>query len=290
MLTVMDTPTPDFLMRELLPLLRQFCVGPYGIAIGGSYAKGSHDALSDVDVYLFSQQVRSGLQRNKLVVEALGETTAPVFWGCEDSFIEGGTDFSYQGCRVECWLRNTRQVEGTIASCRQGIIRREHVAWTVMGFFNYVVLADVRTMQIVEDPHGVLARWKEDVSTYPEPLRQAILRRFMAAATFWPENFHYRSAIERADRIYTSGIVQQVLYALIQVTFALNREYFPGEKKLAQVLEKLLVQPSVFSVRIQALLCPEEYLSVAKLRKQQQELCTLVTDMEQLVLNHGKTT
>lgn len=112
MLTVMDTPTPDFLMRELLPLLRQFCVGPYGIAIGGSYAKGSHDALSDVDVYLFAQQVRSGLQRNKLVVEALGETTAPVFWDAKIPSLKVGptSHIKVAGWNAGCVIHDRSRV------------------------------------------------------------------------------------------------------------------------------------------------------------------------------------
>lgn len=276
--------TPDFVIRELLTLLRQFCIGPYGIALGGSYAKGNSDALSDVDVYLFAHQVLPGLHRRNLLLEALGETSEAVSWGNDDPFTQGGTDFWYQGQPVECWLRHTQQVENTIKACKQGQIRREHVVWAVMGFFNYVVLADVHTMRIVEDPHRVLARWKEDVRMYPETLRQAILQRFLREAAFWPENLHYRSAIERADIIYTTAIVQQVLHALIQVLFALNREYFPGEKNLAAALERLPIQPEAFPQRLQALLCMGSDPSAARLREQSQMLGTLVTDVEQLVL------
>ncbi len=273
---------PNFLVSELLPLLRHWCIGPYGIALGGSYAKGRSDAFSDVDMYLFAHRVIPALQRADDVLQTLGATSEPASWGHDDPFFQGGTDFSYQGGRVECWLRNTEQVESTIAACAGGDIRREYVPWAVMGFFNHVTLADVHTMRIVEDPHGMLQRWKERVSIYPEALREAILRRFMPAAAFWPDNFHYRSAIERVDVIYTSAIVQQVLHALVQVIFALNREYFPGEKKLAHALNKLPMQPEAFTARLESLLCPGSNPGVAQLREQQRELAALVTDVEQL--------
>ncbi|MDF0673525.1 MAG: DUF4037 domain-containing protein [Nitrospira sp.] len=163
------------------------------------------------------------------------------------------------------------------------------MGWTVMGFFNYVLLADIRTMQIIEDPYATLARWKTDVATYPEPMRQSILHRFMREAMFWPENFHYRTAVERADIIYTSALVQRVVQAVIQVIFALNREYFQGEKRLAQALVKLPLLPKAFPVRLQALVSPATGSGVEQLREQRRELCALVAEVQSLVLAQGGT-
>jgi predicted nucleotidyltransferase len=274
---------PEAIVRELLPLVRAFCAGePYGIALGGSHAKGTADAHSDVDVYLFADAFLSAARRVELVTARLGDAAQAVSWGADDPFVEGGTDFSVDGIRVECWLRSARQVESTIADCVEGRIRRERAVWTAMGYFNYVALGDVHAMRIVDDPRGMLARWKAQVATYPEPLRDAILRRFMAEAAFWPENPHYLGAVERADVIYTSAIVQQVLQALIQVVFALNRAYFPGEKKLAGALDKLPVAPPNFAARCEALLCPGAPPSVAKLREQRRDLTSLVSEVGEL--------
>lgn len=282
----MSLPQP--VEGTLLPLLRQMCSGPYGIAVGGSHAKGSSDALSDVDLYLFAYRVLPGAHRSSLITEAFGERVHAASWGQDAPFVEGGTDFLYEGQRVECWLRNAEQVESAIAACKRGEIRREYSIWAVTGFFNYVVLADVQAMRIVEDPYGLLARWKADVSTYPEALRQAILRRFMREAAFWPENFHYQSAIARADIIYTTAIVQQVMQALVQVIFALNREYFPGEKKLSGSIGKLSVQPQAFAARLEALLLSlGKDVSEAQFEEQQQAMGALVADTKELVLADG---
>ena len=279
--------TPEILAHQLLPILRQFCVGPCGVALGGAHAKGISDAHSDIDLYLFTEQALPGYERADLVRATLGAGSEPVSWGQDDPFEEGGTDFWYAGYRVEVWLRSAARVESTIAAARQGQIRRDMVVWATMGFFNYVVLADVNTMRIVEDPRGLLARWKEEVRTYPDALRDAILDRFLREARFWPENLHYKSAIQRADLIYTSGIVTQVLHALIQAAFALNREYFPGEKKLAQALERLNTRPDAFSRRVHALLFPGGSPTVGQLQEQQRELAGLVAEMERLVLRDG---
>jgi len=275
---------PEAIIHDLRPLVRAFCAGEtYGIALGGSHAKGTADADSDVDIYLFADAFVPAARRVELVAGRLGDAAQAVSWGADAPFVEGGTDFSVDGIRVECWLRSARRVEATIADCLQGRIRREHAVWTAMGYFNYVALGDVHAMRIVDDPRGMLARWKAQVATYPEPLRDAILRHFMAEAAFWPENRHYLGAVERTDVIYTSAIVQQAAQALIQVVFALNREYFPGEKKLAEALEKLTIVPAEFAATIEGLLCPGPARGVDELREQQRALASLTTDVRGLV-------
>jgi hypothetical protein len=273
---------PDEIVAGLLPMLRTWVAGEYGIAIGGSYAKGSGDSLSDVDIYLFANEVLPATHRAERVVAELGVESRPESWGADDPFVQGGTDFWQAGQRVECWLRSTREVDTTLRACAGGDVRREYVVWTVMGFLSYTALADVHSMRIVDDPHGVLARWKEAVASYPEALRQNVLGRFMPEAAFWPENFHYRAAVQRVDVIYTSAIVQQVLQALIQVVFALNRAYFPGEKRLAHAMVKLPVQPREFPDRVQKLLAPRT-VDVAGLETQRRELVNLVAEMRALV-------
>ncbi len=277
-----DARSTESVVQTLLPILRQFCLSEYGIALGGSLAKGIGDAQSDLDLYLFTERVLPKDRRGELVEQAVGPGAQVVSWGRDEPFEQGGTDFWYGGYKVEVWLRNSRLVEETIAACRDGNIRRDWVRWTVMGFFNYVVLSDVHVMEIVQDPHGILADWKRDVGVYPDPLRQAIVDRFLPEAKFWPDNFHYHTAIERADVIYICGIVQQVLQALIQVVFALNDMYFPGEKKLAETLGQLSIQPCDFVRRVQDLLYPGRAVSVEDLWEQRRELVSLVAEVEQL--------
>lgn len=274
--------SPDRLVAELLPVLRRFTDGDYGIAIGGSHVKGSSDSLSDIDIYLFADRVLPAARRADMVIEAVGAEARPESWGADDPFVQGGTDFWLHGQRVECWLRSASRVERAIRACIGGEIRREYVVWTVMGFLNYTVLADVHSLRIVDDPRGILARWKESVAAYPDALRRNLLARFMAEAEFWPENFHYRTAVQRADAIYTSGIVQQVLQALVQVAFALNREYFPGEKRLARAMEKLEVKPDDFAARVQRCLVPAS-VDAGGLEEQRRDLSALVAEMRALV-------
>ncbi|HET7234103.1 MAG TPA: DUF4037 domain-containing protein [Longimicrobium sp.] len=278
-----DATDAERIARELLPLVRRFSRGACAVALGGSCAKGHGDAHSDVDLYLFADEVLPSAERDAAVVGALGAGAAPVSWGSDKPWVQGGTDFLHRGARVECWLRGVAHVEAAIAECLRGTIRRDYVGWTVMGFFNHAVLADVHSHRVLEDAGGVLARWKAMVARYPDPLRTAIIRRFMGEAAFWPENVHYRTAIERGDVIYTAGIVQLVAHALVQVLFALNRVYFPGEKRVAESLSRLALVPPDVAGRVQALLAPGVPWDVAALRAQRQALARLVDEVSRLV-------
>ncbi len=94
----------------------------------------------------------------------------------------------------------------------------------------------------------------------------------------WPHNPHYASAVQRCDVLYVSGIVQQVAHNLAQVLFALNRIYFPGDKKLAAVLDALPHAPPQIGARMSALAAP----SVASLTAQRHELQAPLAEVESL--------
>jgi hypothetical protein len=121
------------------------------------------------------------------------------------------------------------------------------------------------------------------VADYPPKLRETILGNHLRAARFWPENFHYRSAVARCDAIYAAGIVHQVVHNLVQVLFALNRTYFPGDKKLDIALEHLEVKPAGFTERIQRLLLPGTGRDRDTLDRQRTELIELTRQVEELV-------
>ncbi|MBN1582551.1 MAG: DUF4037 domain-containing protein [Anaerolineae bacterium] len=273
-------------VSELQPLLRQFCdtapPNKYGIALGGAHAKGVADAESDLDLYVFADQVLPGTERKRLCTQ-FGGIESVTGWGEDMPFVQAGTDFYYRGLKVECWLRNTDYISNMIAECQAGVIHHNLVTWTVMGFYNYCALSDLNNMMPIDDPSGILSRWKDRVGQYPPKLRQAIITTYLGKAKFWPHNFHYRTAVERCDTLYVAGIVQQVVHNLIQVVFALNQVYFPGDKKLSAALDHLPTKPDHFTTRIQHLISPSAPGTQTLYEQQRQELIALVQEIDTLV-------
>jgi hypothetical protein len=247
---------PTEIAQDLLPLLRQFVKGDYGIALGGAHAKGLADAESDVDFYLFAREILSNEERARLCREFGIAPDSITVWGTHEPFSQAGTDFYRSGHKIECWLRNSALMSETIAECQAGVVRRDLVTWTVTGFYNHCALSDLCHMQPLDDPAALLAGWQAAVREYPPLLRETIIDTHLRAAQFWPDNFHYDSAVQRGDVIYVMSIVHQVIHNLIQVVFALNRTYFPGDKKLHIALDQLDTIPADFVARIERLMLP----------------------------------
>lgn len=279
---MVTTPTLET-ANGLLALLRSFCTGACGIALGGAHAKGVDDPQSDLDLYVFARGILANAERDRLCRQFSDAIHAVTSWGNDAQFIQGGTDFYLGEQKVEVWFRQVDYIDGIIAECQQGIVKHDFVTWTVMGFFNHCTLSDLHKMVVLEDPSGILAAWQAQIAEYPPALRRRILDDYLGAAQFWPENFHYKSAVERGDRIYTAGIVQQVIQNLIQVLFAYNRVYFPGEKKLAAALDHLPAKPDDFTRRIQRVLFPQTAPEQACLAWQRAELVDLVNEVKTLV-------
>ena len=272
-------------VAELQPLVRSFAQSEYGLALGGAHAKGKADAESDLDLYLFATAIWPSAERRRLTLAFSPEVAHVVCWGDDATFSQAGTDFHFRGHQIECWLRNATDIDYAIAECQAGHVTRDFVTWTTTGFYNHCCLSDINVMVPLEDPTGLLARWKAQVAMYPPALKRTIISQHLAAAQFWPENFHYRSAVERADIIYTTGIVQQVVHNLIQVLFAFNETYFPGDKQLARAFAHLPHLPERWNGRVQALLWPEAPPTVEILRHQQAELQALVREVTAMVEN-----
>ncbi len=269
------------IVADLLPALQAMCQVPrYGIAFGGAHAKGVADSASDLDLYVFAAAIASNEARTQRVVELAD--AAPRSWSMPGAFTQAGTDFICRGQRVEVWLRSTGLIEQTLAECERGIVKQDLVTWTVMGFYNHCALSDLAHMFVLDDADGMLAAWQRRVSVYPPRLRVSIIEKHLMAARFWPHNPHYASAVERCDVLYVSGIVQQVVHNLVQVLFALNRVYFPGDKKLAAALDALQHAPPQIGTRMSALIAPAVQPTVASLTVQRHALQTLAAEVEAL--------
>jgi predicted nucleotidyltransferase len=283
---VLDVAT-QAVVDDLLPVVRRFATSDYGIALGGAHAKGTADPESDLDLYVFSDTILSTDKRVRLLTDFGPPVGGIVSWGDDSPFVQAGTDFLHHELHVECWMRSRQHIDSSIAECNAGTVRRDMVSWTTTGFYNHCALSDLQAMIPLEDPVGMLASWRQQIQVYPPRLRRAIIQQHVQAAAFWPANFHYSSAVERTDVIYTTGIVQQVLHNMVQVLFALNEVYFPGDKKVALALGALRSIPDGFVERMLDLLAPGQSLHVDVLRAQQQALQVLLAEIQGLVEDAG---
>jgi len=66
--------------------------------------------------------------------------------------------------------------------------------------------------------------------------------------------FHAHGFADRGDIFNTVGCLTKIAFVLVQSLFALNNEYYFGDKGSVEVVERFVLQPRGFSERLQELL------------------------------------
>lgn len=63
----MFTENLDNIVTTLVPVLKQFCRGECTIAVGGSHAHQQADSFSDLNIYIFTDEVICNDARSELL-------------------------------------------------------------------------------------------------------------------------------------------------------------------------------------------------------------------------------
>jgi hypothetical protein len=262
----------DDITSELVPYFRRAVIGKYAIALAGAHAKGKADEHSDVDFFLLAEDMQPHETILEIFAEAADGCSAVSSW-------DGGIELTYKGIKIETTVRILRQLQEVVEDCRRGKIKIDQEFWTLNGYYNYVHLAEIGFVQPLDDPYNILADLKQGLGEYPPALKKAIIDEFWWKCTFWPNNFHYISAINRRDIVYTSGILHNTFHSMVQLLFALNEKYFSGDKKIELQLSHLEYCPKSLLDNIGLVMTTER--DVGFLQKQREVLNAINSDISE---------
>lgn len=271
------------IINELIPVYKQFITGKYAIALAGSHAKGTADLNSDLDIFIYTEDILPYSAR-KTIIEGVADSVEGINiseaidrdpWG-------GCIDFKYMGHDIETTVHSLSYTENTLNECLQGNIAIHPAFWTLNGYYSYICLAEIDFIKALEDPYNIISDFKNKVSQYPPRLKKAIIDEFWWRCNMWLDNFHYASAIKRMDIIYTSGCVQSTFHAIVQLLFALNEKYFNGDKKIEKQLAELEFCPKCLTDNIGFLLnSPRD---VDMLQQQREILICIVNEIKSQII------
>lgn len=229
----------DQKIQTIVELLKETTEGKCAIALAGAHAKGTADAASDIDLYIFAERAKPRAHRLELIQRVADQGAALWVDDFDSAPWGGGMDFIYQGTPVEVVGRTLARMDLIVGECLEGKFEIIPATWTSNGYYTFIYLCELSFIQPVWDPDGILAAYQQKAAVYPEPLRRAILETFMGRAGTWMDNFHYESAVRRGDMLFTAPIVLHTVMDMVQVVFALNRVYFTGDKKLEAALANM---------------------------------------------------
>lgn len=264
------------LIENLTQALKKTVNGKYAIALAGSYAKGGADKSSDIDFFMYVEEPKSYEERVAIIQE-IADKDKPFYVSTDfnDGAWGGSMDFFYQGIPVETTVKYIHKVDKILEDCLNGKFEIIPALWTTNGYYTFICLSEIDFIHPIDDPYGIIASYKDSIQCYPKPLKNAIIHTFFDRSNMWLDNFHYISAIEREDIMFTGSIVKSTVLDMVQVIFALNETYFTGDKKLEQQLAKLDYCPHKLLQNVEFLMsAPKDREKLA----QQRELLIAIRD------------
>jgi hypothetical protein len=96
------------------------------------------------------------------------------------------------------------------------------------GFCSSIYAGEIATCRPLSDPHDIVFHLKAEVLPFPDPLKHAVIGRFLWEVQFAIDNAAL--AIKRGEQTHVAGCVYRALCCTAQVLFAINGRYLINEK------------------------------------------------------------
>ena len=226
--------------------------GIVGVVLGGSRARGTNHATSDIDIGIYYDE-SAGFSINDVsrvatklddehrenLVTSLGE------WG---AWINGGGWIIVQGYHVDLIFRDVNRVEQVIDECLLGNVSTYYHTGHPHAYLNVMYMGEVSICKILDDKTNRIDKLKSKTIPYPKSLKDAIIGYFMFEASF--SLMFAKDNIAKDDISYVTGHCYRTISCLNQVLFAMNEEYCINEKKAVRMIGEFDIKPQDFKKRI----------------------------------------
>lgn len=242
----------DILINDIVNEIKTVS-GVKAIVLGGSRARGTHTPSSDVDlgIYYDPSQPMDLDTLGKIATRLDDERRVDVItgfggWG---PWINGGGWLKVQSLPVDFLYKDLDKIKAYIDTCLNGKVEIFYQGGHPHGFVTSIYLGEVALCKPLYDPEGIIAELKGKVTPYPDALQKAIFYSFA-----WEIDFSVmiaRKSIERADVNYAAGSCFRAVMCMLQVLFALNKEYWLNEKGAINITDRFAIKPADFRNRVE---------------------------------------
>ena len=250
-------------VEDLLPIVRCLAAGEYAVSVGGSIGKGISDKRSDIDLRLFC---RESAKKAKYDASIAGLSRRIEYWRASGVEVD------------DCWVRRIDDVEEDLKKWVSGVAAPHTVVWSLWG---YHLPTDIYNQYVIEDPSGILARWKAMLTPYPEELRKAIIRHHSRSLRYWISDYHYENKVHRGDIVFLGSITSRLVHDMLQILYAVGETYYPGDGKNLELLPNGAWVPRDFEARVHQALYPGK--GVDAFERQRKSLAYLAADVLAIV-------
>lgn len=233
--------------------------GVRAIVLGGSRGRGVHTAGSDYDIGLYYEGDLdiAALERVARTLNDPGSArtyqpghplvTGIGGWG---AWVNGGGWLTIDGEPVDILYRDLKRVERVITEVRAGRFECAYHYGHPHAFISAIYAGEIATCRVLSDPGGAVAAAKAALDPYPEALRAALIARFTDEARFFLSIA--RGAAGKGDVSYVAGCAWRAAACLLQVVFAINREWLLNEKGALALAATFAVTPKDLRTNLEA--------------------------------------
>jgi predicted nucleotidyltransferase len=230
--------------------------GVRAIALGGSRARGTADARSDIDLGIYYDARRpfriADLERAAAELDDNHRRGLLTPFGAWGPGVDGGGWLVIEGLRVDFLYRDLNVVRRAIGECRAGKPASIYQLGHPLGFHNQIHAGEVSVCRPLHDPDGVLRALKRSVVRYPAALRRAIVTKHMFDAAF--ELAIAGQPALRGDTMYVAGCLFRAAGFMTLVVYALNRRWWLNEKGALAETRSFPIAPPRYQATIAAVL------------------------------------
>ena len=168
-------------------------------------------------------------------------------WG---PWVNGGGWLTVDGQPVDILYRDMERVERVIADVHEGRFECAYHYGHPHAFVSTIYAGEAATCRALHDPHGFVAGCKGRLTPYPDALPAAATARFLDEARFFLAISHKAAA--QGDVAFVTGNLFRAESCLMQVLFALNREWLLNEKGALRLADGFAVKPGGLKARVEA--------------------------------------
>jgi predicted nucleotidyltransferase len=152
--------------------------GVMTIVLGGSYATGTFDESSDLDIGLYYREARPfPIAEIKRIANSISRQETAIVtefyeWG---PWVNGGAWIQTEVGEVDFLYRNLDQVEQAIRDAQQGIVSHDYEQQPTYGFYSVIYLAEIQACVPLFDPDSQITKLKHRIEVYPPKLKKTIV-------------------------------------------------------------------------------------------------------------------
>lgn len=225
------------------------------VVLGGSYARGTANDSSDVDIGIYyGANVQIDLAALNRVAQHFDDAhrpdlvTAPGGWG---PWVNAGGWLTIDGQHVDFILRDTQRVRAVIAECELGQISAHYQPGHPHAYINAMYMGELAVCKMLWDAGGEVRALKARAVRYPAALKASLLGFYGFEAGFSASLASTYATTQ--DSYYVVAHVVRSISALNQVLFAFNEQYCINEKRAVSMIDTFPHHPRNYQRRVHAI-------------------------------------